>query len=534
MTLRTEEFQRATVHSMESLQRRGPGIDLTNEPDPFRRWEGAAQLPLPIPAGEIFTRAEKVIGTWIGPPPASPASLNLENLNRLLFHSVALSAWRSIPPEGQGWHLRVNPSAGNLHPTETYIVVRGVEGMENGLYHYRVDRHALELRRRGNWIGILLGAACRRDNPDVRLMVVLTSAFVREAWKYGPRALRYCHLDAGHAAGAVIAAARALGWTGGLLGHFADDDVARVVDCRCGEEEPLLIIPLLENQEKEGFSPAVWSGLSTQLDPAIGKPSPICPRPVPQAEIQEVFATTRLTVPLAPPPPLQPGQAEPASLAPLFLPSPTRLPLDFGKAARLRRSALDHDPSSPLPGGALHTVLRAAMPQPPRDWAGCDLVKEDPRHRLTRCRLLAWRVEGLAPGAYRVGPQVDFTLIQGGDFSRQGATMCLGQSLAEHAGGILFLFGDLHRAAVSHGERGWRYGYFEAGWIGQSLALAAAAGGYSATGIGAFFDDDVARFWGMDPHREGVPLYLYTLARRPIGDNRLITITDPAKLFSRS
>ena len=52
-------------------------------------------------------------------------------------------------------------------------------------------------------------------------------------------------------------------------------------------------------------------------------------------------------------------------------------------------------------------------------------------------------------------------------------------------------------AADCHGDRGYRYAYFEAGAIGHRLYIAAEAMGLGATGIGAFFDDEVHRYLGL-------------------------------------
>jgi nitroreductase len=47
--------------------------------------------------------------------------------------------------------------------------------------------------------------------------VGLTSIHWRESWKYGERAFRYCHHDAGHAIGSFAVSAAGLGWEAKLL-----------------------------------------------------------------------------------------------------------------------------------------------------------------------------------------------------------------------------------------------------------------------------------------------------------------------------
>ena len=140
---------------------------------------------------------------------------------------MAVSAWKKVPGSGARYSLRVNPSSGNLHPTETYLALRAFTGMEDGLYHYRADRHALELRSRGAWTQHLARALEIPWAAESPLIVGLTSIFWREAWKYGERAYRYCCHDLGHAMMSVLLAARALGLPGGAVAHFSDLRLAR-------------------------------------------------------------------------------------------------------------------------------------------------------------------------------------------------------------------------------------------------------------------------------------------------------------------
>ena len=39
---------------------------------------------------------------------------------------------------------RTSPSGGGLHPVEAYPLIRNVEGIKPGLYHYDARDHALE------------------------------------------------------------------------------------------------------------------------------------------------------------------------------------------------------------------------------------------------------------------------------------------------------------------------------------------------------------------------------------------------------
>ena len=147
------------------------------------------------------------------PQPGAPHSA----IGDILRHSLGLSAWKQF--RESRWSLRVNPSSGNLHPTEAYIVCGPTPGVtpDAGVYHYAADKHALEQR-----CAVETAAWDRAVGVATTMwFVVLASIHWREAWKYGERAFRYCQHDLGHAVAAVAIAAA-------LAGHRASD-ACRVV-----------------------------------------------------------------------------------------------------------------------------------------------------------------------------------------------------------------------------------------------------------------------------------------------------------------
>jgi nitroreductase len=84
-----------------------------------------------------------------------------------------------------------------------------------------------------------------------------------------------------------------------------------------------------------------------------------------------------------------------------------------------------------------------------------------------------------------------------GNVQRLAAFLSLEQSLAGNSCFTISMIADLDEAARVFGNRGYRYLYFEAGAIGQRLYVGAEALGWNATGIGAFYDDDVHRYLGF-------------------------------------
>jgi hypothetical protein len=124
----------------------GPGeLDWANQPSPFRRYAGAPLVQLPILGADEEPRSPAYESLYApGTVPGVP--LTLRALSRLFEYALALSAWKQAG--ATRWALRANPSSGNLHPTEGYVLVGGIAelGELPGLFHYAPKEHALERR----------------------------------------------------------------------------------------------------------------------------------------------------------------------------------------------------------------------------------------------------------------------------------------------------------------------------------------------------------------------------------------------------
>lgn len=153
----------------------------------------------------------------------------------MLELSLGISAWKALG--ANRWALRCNPSSGNLHPTEGYLVCPRVDAsLPGGVHHYVSRDHVLETRARVD--------APEWNEAFARGVIVgLSSIHWREAWKYGMRAWRYCQHDCGHAIAAVAYAAAALGWQSHAMLDVSDAECARLLglsregDFKDAEEE---------------------------------------------------------------------------------------------------------------------------------------------------------------------------------------------------------------------------------------------------------------------------------------------------------
>ena len=210
-----------TKHQPQAMARSPARMDWANQPNPFRSYEGSPSIRL---ERRGFDDARE--GS------SEPSLLDMISLSRLFFESLALSGQKSLA--GSKWHLRVNPSSGNLHPTEGYLIAGPVNGLEGspGVYHYAPKDHALELLADmglEGWQSLGL--------PEGTMLVAFTSIYWRESWKYGERAFRYCMIDLGHALAAMTVAAHCLGWAVALLDDLGTDDLAGLLGLEKGLEK---------------------------------------------------------------------------------------------------------------------------------------------------------------------------------------------------------------------------------------------------------------------------------------------------------
>ena len=262
-------------------------LDWAQQPDPFRRYNGAPLLKLALPdAGRALPYWQLYV-----PENVAPAPLSVDAISLFFRYALSLTAWKGI--EGTIWPLRANPSSGNLHPTEGYVLLPSLDALNNrpGVYHYASKEHGLELRADLDpsvWASLTAGF------PEGSFLVGLSSILWREAWKYGERAFRYCQHDVGHALGSMRFAAAALGWKLHLLDHVSSAAVSRLfgldreADYDGAEREHPELVALvvrvrwagdrvlcLSNELMSQVSSSRWYGTANVLSPKHGIDWPV-------------------------------------------------------------------------------------------------------------------------------------------------------------------------------------------------------------------------------------------------------------------
>jgi len=255
-------------------------------------------------------------------PPAH--RFDLDHLATLFELSLGLSAWKSYG--ANKWALRCNPSSGNLHPTEGYLLCPRLPGLSAGVYHYLSRDHVLEQRAAVDdpqWTAAFSGQG---------VLIGISSIYWREAWKYGMRAWRYCQHDCGHAIAALSYAAAALGWQTRLVLSTADDVVANLLGLDRSED--------FEPAEREAPDALLWVGepsarpdLEHLLDPLskaswYGHANRLSQENMRWPDIDSIHRVTHKSLTLE--------RSAPAAVA-LPLPAPPALDLTFAEITRQRR-----------------------------------------------------------------------------------------------------------------------------------------------------------------------------------------------------
>ena len=528
-------YHEATKHYFNRFARSRGYLDWATQPDPFRRFAGAPIVEVPrvpvavdVPYDALFTAkpASPTRDMREGGAPVFP--IGDESIGDWLRCGMGLSAWKQY--RSSRWALRVNPSSGNLHPTETYLVGAAV-------LHYAPREHAFERRTtldRDAWRTFAAG----RDG----FLVALTSIHWREAWKYGERAFRYCQHDTGHAIGALALSAARLGWSMTLLPRWSDEQLATLlgldrdqdfVDAEREEPECVAVVtpgdaaPWLECDPEvlvTAARAAVWQGTANQLSPDH----------VDWSIIDDVARATRY-----------PGLSTPNSQ----LPTPKQdelIPASSLKASGAtlsardiiiqRRSAVAFDPRSAVLSKERFLAMLSRVQPYGSPWEAIDW----PPH--VHLATFVHRVDGLTPGVYaylrdasagdewRTAMRKEFLweevserlfLLLPADVTWVGNRVSCDQEIA---GDGFFSLGMIAHLAPSLAERGeWFYRrlFWECGLIGQVLYLEAEAAGARATGIGCFYDDAVHELLGLSGDT-WQSLYHFSMGV-PVEDTRLTT-----------
>ncbi len=520
----TVRYHERSKHRFDRYARSPGYMDFENQPNPFRFHERVEPEPLPFiakdPGGghqDLYLRSRH-----------ETKPVNRKTVGGFLELCLGLSAWKSA---GAGrWALRINPSSGNLHPTEAHLILPPSGDRPAGRCHYSPFLHALEPLAR---VPDRLWQKIEAHLGSTGFLLGLSSIFWRESWKYGERAFRYCQHDAGHALAAAAFSAALFGWKVTPLLAMSDRQIEQVlgfdrIAWHPEEEEHADLMCAVHPADHVLPSPDLPDEVISEFSslPLSGRPNRLSRTQVRWPAIAKIAGSTRKP---------QGGDCVKPLVCTAYFPDPGAS-LSAAETIRKRRSALDFDPEFALSRGHFLAMLDKTRPRydaPPFDAA----IGPAEVHLL----IFVHRIEELDPGMYLLvrNPghenllrgalhphfswepvEAGFPLfaLEAGDFRQIAMRVSCHQHIAGDGAfslGMIARFRDVLRTAP------WQYRrlFWETGMVGQVLYLEAESRGVRGTGIGCYFDDAVHELAGIEDNRFQ-SLYHFTVGL-PVDDPRL-------------
>lgn len=190
--------------------------------------KGATTLPPPDTGGGI--PLNEALGRRRSRRDFADKDLELKTVSQLLWAAQGVTE----PSSG----FRTAPSAGALYPLEVFVLEK-----EN-LYRYLPASNSIETVSRGVDTDRLADAAAGQTFvAEAPVVIIIGAVFERTRAKYGERADRYVHMEAGHAAQNLLLEAVSLGLGAVPVGAFYDKEVSKILGLPA-DVGPLYLIPV--------------------------------------------------------------------------------------------------------------------------------------------------------------------------------------------------------------------------------------------------------------------------------------------------
>ena len=497
-----ERYHNDTKHTHARVNTSHHTLDWANQPLPFKIYGTLDAISLPrtveptgVPALDAV--AGENVGPWRGTP-------DVPTLARLLYLSAGITKVKRHP--GGETFFRAAACTGALYHVEVYLACGDLAGLPAGIYHFAPYDFALRRLRSGDWRRVLVEAT--GDEPllaSAPVVLILTSTFWRNSWKYQARAYRHAFWDSGTILANLLATAGASRLPARLLLGFADRPVNQLIGVDPEREVAVALVAL-------GQDAVPPSGFPGPLSPLEYETEPLSVSEVDYPIIREMHDASSLRTGAD----ANVWRAEVDNLGgrrplsdrtvPLLSGGPSERPAEVLEDVIARRGSTRNFARLPITFAQLSTALEVATGPLSADFERSD------RPQLNDLYVIANAVDGLDPGAYvydREGRAL--VPLRSGDLREQAGYLALMQDLAADASVNVYMLCDLAAALNRFGNRGYRAAQIEGGLLGGRLYLSAYALGLGATGL-TFFDDDVTQFFSPDAEGKSV-MFLSALGR---------------------
>jgi SagB-type dehydrogenase family enzyme len=228
-----------SFHYETSLTWRGVLGDLfrikPEKPPQYKNYTDTMIIKLPKPEYQGITLEEAInkrrsVRNYSGKP------VTMSQLSQLVFSAQGTTG------KMYGQPLRTTPSAGALYPFEIYVIANNVDTLDQGIYHYGVLNHTLELVESGDFRKEITSAGLKQEMlGDSDVVFVLSAVFDRTRHKYGERGFRYVYIEAGHISQNIYLQAVSLGLGSVSVGAFLDNEVNQLIGVD-GQKEAVIYL----------------------------------------------------------------------------------------------------------------------------------------------------------------------------------------------------------------------------------------------------------------------------------------------------
>jgi SagB-type dehydrogenase family enzyme len=505
----------------------------TEQPDTDRgkSYAGAAIEVLALPSPTADLAPEPAVGRC-----GSAQPLSSDKLLQILSLLACPVREKRLPWSGaEPVLLKTSPSGGSRHPTEIYLWVTGLDGLNDGWWHVAAHEHRLERIGGAAPPFELIAPLPGQVSAGPRVLLLYTCLFARNRYRYRePRTFRTVHMDVGHLMGTCefLATSRCL--DAAPVTHIDAPALAAALALN-----PLVECPIAATMLRQSSPANAWlqpsdegdnrlamvrfdaygdvvfedaqRGLKQHIDPhsAMNSILKMSPETAPRQE-QDVVSDW-----------ISKGW-RPSLEYFLWSELPSRsYPRPGSAAAHARWQELPHPTRDRLvPSvGALLVGRRTVRVFDRRPLASADLagIVELPGIYLgagVSFRLVAYDVDGLSPGVWTIDERRRRAhLGVAGEFREEMSAIMCGMSAARTASLTLVLVVDMQQRQRAYPyERALRELYVDLGRLSQHLIIAAEALGLGCLITPATNDRKLAALLRLE-HRE-CPVYTLTIGHK--------------------
>ncbi len=469
-------------------------LDWDNQPIPFKIYETLEPISIPkdLPSSDTPT-LEALVSS---PDQLDEAEIvpDLTTLGRLLFLSAGIIKKRSYP--GGEILFRAAACTGALYHIDLYVVTKNIDGLEAGVYHFAPHDFSLRKLRGGDFTGVLIDATS--EEPSISkapTIVICTSTFWRNSWKYQSRAYRHAFWDTGTILANLITAANAYQLPSSIVTGFVDETVNMLLGVDTEREAAVSLVGLGRTKSEEEGKRVELEQLSHVTVPLsrheIDYPSIRRMHEASSLHSKEGVNQWRYKI-------IEPKPND--SIGSIFRLDVEDYDKDTEKSMTveqtiLRRGSTRRFSREPITFKQLSYMLFSATRGIRADFLNpFGTVLND-------VYIIVNDVEDIPKGSYFYNTRdQSLKLLKEGDFRKEAGHLGLGQEIPADASADVFFLVDLDRILETYGNRGYRLAELEAGLLGGRLYLSAYSLGLGASGL-TFFDDEVTEFFS--PHAEG-------------------------------